>query len=285
MGNLPESVKVGTDMITSTSNAQIKKIIQLNTKGKARRNSRAFVVEGVKMFLEAPLDWIEEVYLAESFLEKYQGSKQEEYKQELLEKLETTGYETVSDQVFRHAADTMTPQGILCIVKMPEYRREDLSGGSDQKKAPLLLVTENVQDPGNLGTMFRTAEGAGVTGILMSRDTVDIFNPKTIRSTMGSIYRMPFLYTEDLKKDISELQKEGVHFYAAHLKGKASYDEADYQKPSAFLIGNEGNGLTTEIADLADVYIRIPMEGKLESLNAAMAAGILMYEANRQRRT
>ena len=106
MGNLPESVKVGTDMITSTSNAQIKKIIQLNTKGKARRNSRAFVVEGVKMFLEAPLDWIEEVYLAESFLEKYQGSKKEEYKQELLEKLETTGYETVSDQVFRHAADT-----------------------------------------------------------------------------------------------------------------------------------------------------------------------------------
>ena len=269
MGNLPESVKVGTDMITSTSNAQIKKIIQLNTKGKARRNSRAFVVEGVKMFLEAPLDWIEEVYLAESFLEK----------------LETTRYETVSDQVFRHASDTMTPQGILCIVKMPEYRREDLSGGSDQKKVPLLLVTEIVQDPGNLGTMFRTAEGAGVTGILMSRDTVDIFNPKTIRSTMGSIYRMPFLYTEDLKKDISELQKEGIHFYAAHLKGKASYDEADYQKPSAFLIGNEGNGLTTEIADLADIYIRIPMEGKLESLNAAMAAGILMYEANRQRRT
>lgn len=285
MGNLPESVKVGTDMITSTSNAQIKKIIQLNTKGKARRNSRAFVVEGVKMFLEAPLDWIEEVYLAESFLEKYQGSKKEEYNQELLEKLERTGYETVSDQVFRHASDTMTPQGILCIVKMPEYRREDLSGGSEQKKVPLLLVTENVQDPGNLGTMFRTAEGAGVTGILMSRDTVDIFNPKTIRSTMGSIYRMPFLYTEDLKKDISELQKEGVHFYAAHLKGKASYDEADYQKPSAFLIGNEGNGLTTEIADLADIYIRIPMEGKLESLNAAMAAGILMYEANRQRRT
>ena len=75
------------------------------------------------MFLEAPLDWIEEVYLAESFLEKYQGSKKEEYKQELLEKLETTGYETVSDQVFRHASDTMTPQGILCIVKMPEYRR------------------------------------------------------------------------------------------------------------------------------------------------------------------
>ena len=117
----------------------------------------------------------------------------------------------------------------------------------------------------------------------MSRDTVDIFNPKTIRSTMGSIYRMPFLYTEDLKKDISELQKEGVHFYAAHLKGKASYDEADYQKPSAFLIGNEGNGLTDEITALADHKIKIPMKGKVESLNAAVSATILMYETMRQR--
>ena len=95
---------------------------------------------------------------------------------------------------------------------------------------------------------------------------------------------MPFLYTEDLKKDISELQKEGVHFYAAHLKGKASYDEADYQKPSAFLIGNEGNGLSDEIARMADTYIHIPMAGKVESLNAAIAATLLMYEAARQRR-
>ena len=284
MGNLPESVKVGTDMITSTSNAQIKKIIQLNTKGKARRNSRAFVVEGVKMFLEAPLDWIEEVYLAESFLEKYQGSKKEEYKQELLEKLETTGYETVSDQVFRHASDTMTPQGILCIVKMPEYRREDLSGGSDQKKAPLLLVTENVQDPGNLGTMFRTAEGAGVTGILMSRDTVDIFNPKTIRSTMGSIYRMPFLYVDDLKETIHTLKEQNIKSYAAHLDGKNTYDKEDYRQGTAFLIGNEGNGLREEIAQCADTWIRIPMCGQVESLNAAVAATVLMFEVSRQRR-
>lgn len=266
-------------MITSTNNPQIKKIIQLNTKGKARRNSRAFVVEGMKMFLEAPMDWIEGVYISESCLEKHK-----ETQTELFARLQATGYETVSDAVFRHASDTMTPQGILCILKMPEYRREELLGDSAKKKAPLLLVTENVQDPGNLGTMFRTAEGAGATGILMSQETVDIFNPKTIRSTMGSIYRMPFMYTKDLKSEILELQKEGIHFYAAHLRGKASYDDANYQKPSAFLIGNEGNGLTTEIADLADTYIRIPMEGQLESLNAAMAAGILMYEANRQRR-
>lgn len=257
-------------MITSTSNAQIKKIIQLNTKGKARRNSRAFVVEGIKMFQEAPEDWIETVYISESFLKNHG------------ELVKDTVYEVVSDQVFKHICDTMTPQGILCVLKMPEYRMEDLLG--TEGRPPLLLVTESIQDPGNLGTMFRTAEGAGATGIVMNKSTVDLFNPKTIRSTMGSIYRLPFLYTEDLSSIIGELQGKGIRFYAAHLKGKGSYDEQDYTYPTGFLIGNEGNGLSEEIADLADDYIRIPMEGKLESLNAAMAAGILVYEANRQRR-
>lgn len=258
-------------MITSTSNAQIKKIIQLNTRGKARRSSRAFVVEGIKMFEEAPDDWIEAVYISESFLKNH-GKL-----------VKDRSYEVVSDNVFKHISDTMTPQGILCILKMPEYGMEDLLGTGE--KIPLLLVTESIQDPGNLGTMFRTAEGAGATGIVMNKSTVDLFNPKTIRSTMGSIYRMPFLYAEDLGSVIGELQGQGIRFYAAHLKGTVSYDEQDYTYPAGFLIGNEGNGLSEEIAELADDYIRIPMEGQLESLNAAMAAGILMYEANRQRRS
>lgn len=257
-------------MITSTSNPQIKKIIQLSTKGKARKTSRAFVVEGIKMFLEAPRDWLEAVYVSETFLGKNADI------------LKGVTYEVVSDTVFKHISDTMTPQGILCILKMPAYDLEDLLGA--EGKNPLLLVTESIQDPGNLGTMFRTAEGAGATGILMNKSTVDVFNPKTIRSTMGSIYRMPFLYTEDLQEAVTNLGKKGVHFFAAHLKGTASYDEEDYKKPSAFLIGNEGNGLSEETAELADTYIRIPMEGELESLNAAMAAGILLYEGNRQRR-
>lgn len=270
MGGMQEFIPLGEHMITSTNNPQVKNLIQLNTKGKARRTSRAFVVEGVKMFREAPEEWIESIYVSESFLEK---------NPELLEK---HTYEVLSDAMFKHVSDTMTPQGILCVVKMPEYQLEDLLG--DNQTPPLLLVTENIQDPGNLGTMFRTAEGAGVTGILMSRNTVDLFNPKTIRSTMGSVYRMPFVYTEDLEKSIFELQERGVSCYAAHLKGETFYDKWDYRKPTAFFIGNEGNGLSEKIADTADIYIRIPMEGKLESLNAAMAAGILMYEANRQRR-
>ena len=174
----------------------------------------------------------------------------------------------------------MTPQGILAVVRQPVSSLEKLLNAP----APFFMVLENIQDPGNLGTILRTAEGAGVTGILMSRDTVDIFNPKTIRSTMGSVYRVPFLYVEDICETVRELKNKGISAYAAHLKGTGSYDEQDYTKGTAFLIGNEGNGLTDELANLADTYIRIPMYGKVESLNAAIASAVLMYEAQRQRR-
>jgi TrmH family RNA methyltransferase len=146
------------------------------------------------------------------------------------------------------------------------------------------MALENLQDPGNLGTIVRTAEGAGVTGILMSRGCVDIYNSKVIRSTMGSIYRMPFVYTDQWEEALRELKRQGVSLYAAHLKGQDYHDRQDYTKPAAFLIGNESRGLTEETAALADTYIRIPMCGQVESLNAAVASSILMYEANRQRR-
>ena len=186
----------------------------------------------------------------------------------------------MEDRVFKTMSDTMTPQGILAVVRQPVSSLEKLLNDP----APFFMVLENIQDPGNLGTILRTAEGAGVNGILMSRDTVDIFNPKTIRSTMGSVYRVPFLYVEDICETVRKLKNKGISAYAAHLKGTGSYDEQDYTKGTAFLIGNEGNGLTDELADLADTYIRIPMYGKVESLNAAIASAVLMYEAQRQRR-
>lgn len=188
-------------------------------------------------------------------------------------------YEIVSDSVFKAVSDTQTPQGILCLVRKPQYRLEELLKGADTH----LLILESIQDPGNLGTMLRTGEGAGISGVIMSRDTVDLYNPKVIRSTMGSIYRMPFLYAEDFAGAIGSVRQAGVSVYAAHLKGKTSYIKQDYRRGTAFLIGNEGNGLREETADLADVYIRIPMEGQVESLNAAVAASVLMYEAHRQR--
>ncbi len=121
--------------------------------------------------------------------------------------------------------------------------------------APLILVLENIQDPGNLGTMFRTAEAAGVTGIFMNRGTVDITNPKTVRSTMSAIFREPFCYAEneeDFKEKLNKMKADGIRLYAAHLGGTACYDEPDYRGGSGFLIGNEGNGLTEETAALAD---------------------------------
>ena len=132
--------------------------------------------------------------------------------------------------------------------------------------------------------MVRTGEGAGITGVIMNKTTVDLFNPKTIRSTMGSIYRVPFVITEDLMDTMQVLKEKGVSLYAAHLKGQHAYDEEEYTNACGFLIGNEGNGLSDEIADLADRYIKIPMEGEVESLNAAISAALLMYETNRQRR-
>ena len=185
----------------------------------------------------------------------------------------------LSDELFKKVSDTQTPQGILCVMKQFHYKLDDLF----QKENPLFLILEDIQDPGNLGTMMRTAEGAGVDGVIMTKATVDIYNPKTIRSTMGSIYRMPFMYTDDLLGVMKQLQEKKVKLYAAHLKGTSFYHELDYKGGTAFLIGNEGNGLKEETAQAADVYMKIPMQGKVESLNAAVASVILMYEAARQR--
>lgn len=257
-------------MISSTSNPQVKNLVLLNKKAKARREQGVFVAEGRKMFKEAPKEWIRNVYVSESFAA-------EEKNKNLLKGRE---YEVLTDSVFRAASDTQTPQGILSVVSMPKWDWDRIW----MKEKGSFLLLESIQDPGNLGTMLRTGEGAGITAVIANKTTVDLFNPKTIRSTMGSIYRVPFFVAEDFEKIILDMKSMGVHMYAAHLKGSVPYDEPDYHEASGFLIGNEGNGLSEEAASLADSYIRIPMEGKVESLNAAIAATLLMYEVNRQRR-
>ncbi len=258
-------------MITATSNKRIKWLVSLSEKAKERKKEQVFLVEGSKMFEEADEKYIREVYVSESYIEKNGIS----------EKLKKTGYEIVSDEVFKKISDTRSPQGILCVMKQYQYTLEDVL----TKENPTLVLLEDIQDPGNLGTILRTGEGAGIDGVIMTKDTVDIYNPKTIRATMGSIYRMPFIYVDSLKETIEKLQDKGIVVYAAHLKGKAYYDSFDFKKGCAFLIGNEGNGLKKETADLADFYLKIPMEGQVESLNAAIATTLLMYEAFRQRRS
>ena len=199
---------------------------------------------------------------------------------ELMAQVEKLPYEIVTDSVFRQMSDTQTPQGIMTVLKKPSYIMEDILGGEN----PLVMILEDLQDPGNAGTILRTGEGAGVSGVLLTKTCVDITNPKVIRSTMGSVYRMPFLYVESVVSLAQELKDRNIRTFAAHLHGKNSYDQESYTGGTAFLIGNEGKGLTDEAADSADCLIRIPMCGKVESLNAAMASGILMYEAARQRR-
>lgn len=274
------------ERITSLSNNRIKEAALWSAKARERRKADVYLVEGRKMFLEAPEAELQEIFVADSLWERIETEEGAELDAQLKKRLRELDAEgripvfLVTDEVLRKTADTQTPQGIVCVLKQKHYTLEQLI----TKKNPLLVVLEDLQDPGNLGTILRTGEGAGITGVIMSKDTVDLYNPKTIRATMGSVYRVPFVYAEDLKQVLATLKEAGITSYAAHLKGTKYYDSFDFRKGTAFLIGNEGNGLQTETAEQADAYLKIPMEGKLESLNAAVATSILMYEANRQRR-
>lgn len=282
-------------MITSAANKGIKNVMLLLSKAKERRKQQVFVAEGIKMFLEAPVSGISQVYLSEQLAEELEtgasfamGEEKPSGKEgaALSDKLYTVKQsgralvEIVKTDIFNKMCDTKTPQGILCVVSMPEYHLDEML----ETNEGLFLILEDIQDPGNLGTIVRSGEGAGLSGIIMSSHTVDIFNPKTIRATMGSIYRVPFIYTDDLADAVRTVKNAGIKTYAAHLAGKTAYDKENYRGASAFLIGNEGNGLSRETADLADLYVRIPMLGEVESLNAGVAAALFMYEAARQRR-
>lgn len=280
-------------MITSANNAQVKKIIRLNTKAKARAEEGCFVAEGLKLFLETPAELRRGVYVSSSFLS-------EEGHRKLLEEKGVEA-EEMTDSVFQRACDTKTPQGILTVAAMPQWSRENLLTGGGKKTEvnengtgqaaddskmntdPFVLLLEDVQDPGNVGTIIRTAEGAGVTGIFMSDRTADQYQPKVVRSTMGSIYRVPVRRERDLAETARWLKKRNVTLCAAHLAGRHSFLDEDYCRPVGIMIGNEGRGLSEELSAEADVLVRIPMEGKVESLNAAVASALLMYAVHTAR--
>lgn len=258
--------------ITSAANARVKELLKLKKYARQRQEEAVYLVEGLRMCKEAPHHEIVQIWVAESF---------QKYHPEFVKEFETirTFYE-VPDDLFQRLSDTQHPQGVLCVMRQKRYT----VGQILQQENPLLMVLDHLQDPGNLGTILRAGEAAGVTGVILSAGCADIYNPKVIRSTMGSIYRVPFAYVEDLPQTLEELKRRGIHCYAAHLEGRQSYDRESYKGGSAFLIGNEGNGLSEEVAACADIRIRIPMLGQVESLNAAAAATVLMFEAARQRR-
>ena len=275
-------------MISSLTNPKIKHIVQLSKSAKDRRKEGVFIVEGPRMCLEADPEMITETYVTSEYLKRGGDLPAHDSK-----KRETSGinetskdagasplpYEEVTEEVMRKMSDTQTPQGILCVVRRSTLSVEEfLSEHADGKLR--ILILEGIQDPGNLGTMARTAEAAGFDAIIADENTVDIYNPKTIRSTMGAIFRLPILYVGDLTEYIPLVRKNGVKLYAAHLKGSSVYRDVVYGDRVGILIGNEGNGLSDKITDMADELVKIPMHGKAESLNAAVAAALLMYEVD-----
>ncbi len=239
---------------------------------KARDEQGLFVTEGRKLFLEAPRADIVCVAVTKAYAKEHAA--------ELAALPKSAGLiADLDEKRFAGLSDTKTPQGILTVMRKPSFDMEAVLNAP----APLYLLLENLQDPGNAGTILRTAEAAGVTAVFLTEGSVDFTNPKTVRSTMGSVFRVPHFYVDDVDKLLEKFRKKGITTFAAHLRGDRSYTDARYDGGTAFFIGNEGRGLTDELSAKADVLMKIPMAGQVESLNAAMAAGILMYEAKRQR--
>lgn len=265
------------EIITSNKNQKIKDLQKLNKDSSFRKNKGVFVVEGIRMFVELPVDRVRQVILSESAWNRY--------KTELVNmgfNPEDESLVVVKDYIYESISQTKSPQGLMAVVACMSYTMENLLDATSVAEPPVYLVLESLQDPGNMGTIFRTAEAAGVTALIIGGASCDCYNPKVVRSTMGAIFRVPFIYVEDLVQTIQEMKASGVTIYGAHLQGESLY-QGDFTKPVAFLIGNEGNGLSDEVADTADRLIRIPMKGKVESLNAAVSTAVLSYEVLRQR--
>lgn len=296
-------------VIKSAANDRIKDIKKLISTSKLRKQRGLYVVEGIRMFREIPVDELECVVVSEK---SYEDLKAEIYKkvagsnfgrrgitaerenemryQDTEGTLEIESNQRVmlvADHIFASLSDTVTPQGILALVKQHNYRLDDIirndSGTENaEHNSALIFVLEHIQDPGNLGTIIRTAEAVGAS-LMLSSDCVDIYNPKVVRSTMGAIFRVHVFSSDNLADDIDTLKQKGICVYGTHLSGTEFYDEK-FTSPSAFLIGNEGNGLSAEISAKADKLIKIPMLGSVESLNAATTVAVVGYEVLRQRR-
>lgn len=184
----------------------------------------------------------------------------------------------VSDKVLKKIADTETPQGIIAVCEKRSKRLDDfLASGK------MLLVLDRVTDPGNIGTMLRTADAAGVGGLLLLQGCADIYAPKTVRASMGSLFHLPVLSGLSEELLVQAARKAGYELLVTCLDGADNLYKADLQGRLAFVMGNEANGVSDALLAAADKRVFIPMQGRAESLNVAMAAGIVMFEALRQK--
>lgn len=239
------------------SKAQEKYIRSLKSK-KKRYELKRFIIEGEKLIEEALQEGVEleSVFVSESKKEDYQLIFQD------------IDIIKISDREMKNISQMETAPGILAIVKMPDLKAS---------RSDLILAIEKMNDPGNFGTMIRTAECFGVDEIWCSNDSVDPFNFKTVQASMGSIFRVPIQRFNLIEK----LERVKMNTYVSHLNGENVY-QCEFQSPLVLVIGSESHGVSKEMENLATQKIKIPQKGKVESLNAAMACGILLAEINRQ---
>ena len=261
-------------MITSLQNPQVKHAVSLHAR-KGREAAREFIVEG-RRFLEEAIRrdaHIRQVY--------YCPQRRLPEWERLLTALAVKGVPTeeIDDRVLAKMCDTVQPQGILGVVQLPRYTWQDIRTGPDG----VLLVIDGVQDPGNLGTILRVALAAGVNQVCLTKGTVDIFNSKVLRSTMGAIFSLITLVEQEAWTIVEFCQQHSLRLVTAGTAGESSYGSGILEPPLALVVGNEGSGPSGIFKSAAEQTVTIPMQNEVESLNVAMATGILLYEIVRRR--
>lgn len=261
--------------ISSTDNRIVKLAASLSDK-KYRDRECAYLLEGVKMLREA----LENRGKARVIFIRAESASAEA--RELARQADAQGlavYE-VSEAVFAKISQTETPQGILAVMEKPVISHDEffrLCGDKD------ILVLDRVQDPGNIGTLLRSAEAAGFGGAVFIKGSGDPFSSKAVRAASGAAERLPMIFAESADAALALLRLAGKRIFATAMEAQRLYYDADISRNAAIVVGNEGSGASQAMLDGADEVISIAMDGKAESLNAAVAAGIIMFEARRQR--
>ena len=259
------------EIITSKDNEVVKNIRKLKEK-KYRDSSNEYIVEGLKMIEEA----IEENVKIKKIVVCENCLKDSEIEQKFMYKIAKYDCIYVSSKVFGLLTDVVNPQGMLAVIQ--KDGTEDKICYDDD----IIVVLDGIQDPGNLGTILRTVDSVGLKQIILSKTSVDAYNPKVVRSTMGAIFRVKIIEAENLVETLKNIKKHKFKIVATSLEESESIYKMDYTK-KVIVIGNEANGVSREILDIADAKAKIPMLGKTESLNASIATGVILYEYVRRK--
>ena len=258
-------------VISSKDNETIKQIRKLKDK-KYRDQNKEFIIEGIKLLKEA----IQEKAKIKTIVVCDDCEKNGTLDKKLLYEMAKYNCIYVTEKVFNILTDVSNPQGVLAVIE----KNNDINNINFDDD--LILILDNLQDPGNLGTIIRTIDSVNLKQIIVSKGSSDVYNPKVVRSTMGAIFRVKVLESENLQETIKEIKKHKFKILATDLNTNSSIYDEKYSK-CAIIIGNEANGVSKEILSLADKKIKIPMLGKTESLNASVATGIILYEYVRQK--